>query len=134
MGLRLLLRGDVARLADAAKRSLGDGGLLEIRSDDAAAVDALPARPHLGRSAELKDHSAGAFHQRVVEGDFPGISWLLLLCRLQTGLLLGCLFHRFPSHSPRSNLSQPRPRRLNEPERQQTNSPQGTTERKGHQT
>jgi hypothetical protein len=42
-------------------------------SDDAAAVGALPARPHLGRSAELKDHSAGAFHQRVVEGDFPGI-------------------------------------------------------------
>ena len=39
--------GDVARLADAAKRSLRDGGLLEIRSDDAAAVDALPARPHL---------------------------------------------------------------------------------------
>jgi hypothetical protein len=27
--------GDVARLADAAERSLRDGGLLEIRSDDA---------------------------------------------------------------------------------------------------
>jgi hypothetical protein len=33
--------GDVARLADAAKRSLRDGGLLEIRSDDAATVGAF---------------------------------------------------------------------------------------------
>ena len=33
--------GDVARLADAAKRSLRDGGLLEIRSDDATAVGAF---------------------------------------------------------------------------------------------
>ena len=33
--------GDVARLADAAERSLRDGALLEIRSDDAAAVGAF---------------------------------------------------------------------------------------------
>jgi hypothetical protein len=33
--------GDVARLADAAERSLRDGGLLEFRSDDAAAVGAF---------------------------------------------------------------------------------------------
>ena len=33
--------GDVARLADAAERSLGDGGLLEIRSDYAATVGAF---------------------------------------------------------------------------------------------
>ena len=33
--------GDVARLADAAERSLRDGGLLKIRSDDAAAVGAF---------------------------------------------------------------------------------------------
>src|ERR1700747_1311847 len=33
--------GDVARLADATERSLRDGGLLEIRSDDAPAVGAF---------------------------------------------------------------------------------------------
>ena len=33
--------GDVSRLADAAERSLRNGGLLEIRSDDAAAVGAF---------------------------------------------------------------------------------------------
>src|SRR6478736_3907072 len=33
--------GDVARLADAAQRGLRDGGLLEIRSDDATAVSAF---------------------------------------------------------------------------------------------
>ena len=91
MGLRLLLRGDVARLADAAKRSLRDGGLLEIRSDDAAAVDALPARPHLVVRPSCKT--------------IPPHQLVAFLCRLQAGLLVGCLFPRFPSHSPHSNLS-----------------------------
>jgi hypothetical protein len=39
------MEGDVARFADAAERSLRDGGLLEIRSDDAAAVGAFSLDP-----------------------------------------------------------------------------------------